>query len=225
MARDVRCSRRRTAGAAGLRHGHLPGSEREAGVHGERLGDIHLQSGRHGRHAAPLFNAINPDWSPNGKTLAFESGGKFPGGPDPVLTPAEIYIAGADGSNPRNLTNSDAFESSPAWSPSGKEIAFARSNGNGSDIWRLNVDSGDRGEGHQLLRHGRRARLVAGRVEDRLRAGLRHLGGGPERNRCGQPDELPGRAPGATHRAGRPTARGSPSPSTRRRRQTSSTST
>lgn len=89
-----------------------------------------------------LFNAIQADWSPNGKTLAFETGGKFPGGPDPVLTPAEIYIAGADGSSPRNLTNSDAFESSPAWSPSGKEIAFARSNGSGSDIWRLNVDSG-----------------------------------------------------------------------------------
>jgi dipeptidyl aminopeptidase/acylaminoacyl peptidase len=90
----------------------------------------------------PLFNAISPDWSPDGGTLAFETGGKFPGGPNPVLTPAEIYTANADGSNPVNLTNSAALESSPAWSPTGNEIAFARYNGSGSDIWRVNVNTG-----------------------------------------------------------------------------------
>jgi TolB protein len=90
----------------------------------------------------PLFNAINPAWSPDGGTLAFETGSKFPGGATPVLTTAEIYTANADGSNPVNLTNSVAYESWPAWSPTGHEIAFARQNGFGSDIWRLNLDSG-----------------------------------------------------------------------------------
>ena len=36
----------------------------------------------------------------------------------------EIYVMGADGSAPTNITQHDAWDSSPAWSPDGRRIAF-----------------------------------------------------------------------------------------------------
>ena len=36
----------------------------------------------------------------------------------------EIYVMGADGSEPTNITQHDAWDSSPAWSPNGRRIAF-----------------------------------------------------------------------------------------------------
>ena len=36
----------------------------------------------------------------------------------------EIYVMNADGTDVVNLTNHDAYDDSPAWSPDGKKIAF-----------------------------------------------------------------------------------------------------
>jgi TolB protein len=47
-----------------------------------------------------------PCWSPDGKQIAFQTSrdGNF-----------EIYVMNADGSDPRRLTNNDAFDGRPNW--------------------------------------------------------------------------------------------------------------
>lgn len=54
---------------------------------------------------------------------------------------SEIFVADADGRNPKNLTNHWTFEGWPAWSPDGGTIAFAGNRGNaGYQIFLMNPD-------------------------------------------------------------------------------------
>lgn len=49
---------------------------------------------------------------------------------------ADIWVMRADGSNPVNLTNGEASDWHPSWSPDGREIAFSR----GSEIYVIGDD-------------------------------------------------------------------------------------
>ena len=64
-----------------------------------------------------------PDWSPDGTKMVFAlSSGKWLKG-EPV---SHIWMANADGSGLRQITDGDFRDESPSWSPDGKRIAFAR---------------------------------------------------------------------------------------------------
>ncbi|HEX8189448.1 MAG TPA: DPP IV N-terminal domain-containing protein, partial [Pyrinomonadaceae bacterium] len=70
-----------------------------------------------------------PAWSPDGTKIAFVR--------DYSSATAQIWVMDADGSNQRNLTNTDwPFSRFPAWSPDGSKIAFQRWN----DIWVMDAD-------------------------------------------------------------------------------------
>jgi Tol biopolymer transport system component len=82
----------------------------------------------------------SPAWSPDGSEIAY------------VQSPGEIYVAAADGSSTRRLT--DGFD--PAWSPFGDKIVFARGTvGDDTSLYEIEVD------GSALIR------LTGGPVSDR----------------------------------------------------------
>ena len=71
-----------------------------------------------------------PDWSPDGKRIAFMCTTDSP--PLPPASPIEICVMNADGSNRRQLTDNGMFEGTPVWSPDGKKILFSRQLGQGA---------------------------------------------------------------------------------------------
>jgi TolB protein len=66
---------------------------------------------------------IDPAWSPDGTKIAFSTTRDVPG-PLGNFNVFEIYVMGADGSNPIRLTNNGDFDGDPSWSPDGTKIAF-----------------------------------------------------------------------------------------------------
>ena len=53
---------------------------------------------------------------------------------------SEVFVADADGSNARNLTNNPAYDGWPAWSPDGSSIAFASNRQGNQRIYVMNAD-------------------------------------------------------------------------------------
>jgi TolB protein len=79
------------------------------------------------------LNAGNPDWSPDGKRIAFNSSYATPGA-------LEIYTARPDGSGLRRLRREtkDNYSFDPVWSPDGERLAFVHGAGPGiSHIWTM----------------------------------------------------------------------------------------
>jgi TolB protein len=75
-----------------------------------------------------------PQWSPDGKWLAF--------GTMPPL--GEIFVAGADGSNPRQLTDNEVNDMWPSWSPDGSKIAFMSGEMKHHQLWVMNIDGSEK---------------------------------------------------------------------------------
>lgn len=73
-----------------------------------------------------------PVMSPDGKRIAFR---RMLGEIN-----SEVFVANADGSDARNLTNHPAFDGWPSWSPDGKRIAFASNRNAAYQIWVMNAD-------------------------------------------------------------------------------------
>lgn len=76
-----------------------------------------------------------PAFSPDGKFLAFR---RMLGEMN-----SEVFIANSDGSGARNLTNHQAFDGWPSWSPDGKRIAFASNRNSSYQIFTMDPDGSD----------------------------------------------------------------------------------
>ncbi|NOY60694.1 MAG: S9 family peptidase [Calditrichaeota bacterium] len=82
----------------------------------------------------------DPHFSPDGKKIAFTvtqyslKKGK---------SNSDIYIINADGSGLRQMTQSDAADSHPRWSPDGKFLLFVSERKNGSQLWLLPANGGE----------------------------------------------------------------------------------
>jgi uncharacterized repeat protein (TIGR01451 family) len=83
---------------------------------------------------------IDPDWSPDGRKIAF-SALRYP------QTKYGIYVMNSDGSRQRRLTSDDDFR--PAWSPDGSRLAFVRNRAGNLDIWIMHPD----GSAQEQLTH------------------------------------------------------------------------
>jgi TolB protein len=90
-----------------------------------------------GRIRQLIAGGVNtyPVWSPDGKRLAFR---RMLGEMN-----SEVFVANADGSQARNLTNHPAFDGWPAWSPVGHRIAFASNRNSNYQIFVMNEDGTD----------------------------------------------------------------------------------
>ena len=87
-------------------------------------------------------------------------------------TTLEIFVMNRDGSNLRQVTNSAARTSRPAWHPDGKRIIFASNikdpKGRDFDLFMVNLDGiGPRAD-HVQLDVRRVSDVLAGRKEARL---------------------------------------------------------
>jgi TolB protein len=76
-----------------------------------------------------------PAMSPDGRLIAFR---KIVGEMN-----SEVYLANADGSNLRNITNHPSWEGWPAWSPDGRRIAFAGNRNSNYQIFVMDADGGN----------------------------------------------------------------------------------
>lgn len=76
-----------------------------------------------------------PTWSPDGSSLLFAA-----------ASPAgdlDLFSVGADGEGLRNLTGSPGDDWDPAWSPSGKLIAFVSERDGDQEIYLINADGSE----------------------------------------------------------------------------------
>ncbi len=90
-----------------------------------------------GKIATVISGGVNtyPSWSPDGKKIIFR---RMIGDMN-----SEVFVADADGSHVRNLSNHPAFDGWPAWSPDGGKIAFASNRRSSYQIWVMNSDGTD----------------------------------------------------------------------------------
>jgi len=63
-----------------------------------------------------------PNWSPDGRRIAFESNADV-GGANPERD-MEIWVMRADGSRPVQLTANAAHDEGPSWSPDGRRLTY-----------------------------------------------------------------------------------------------------
>ncbi len=96
---------------------------------------LHLVELRTGRKSPIVtdgdFN-VSPSFSPDGKTIAFS---RSVGNGN-----TEVFLCNRDGSNLRRLTTARGIDTNPAWSPTGREIAFTSSRSGTPQIYIMSAE-------------------------------------------------------------------------------------
>ncbi|MCK5351734.1 PD40 domain-containing protein, partial [bacterium] len=97
--------------------------------------ELWIQSLDGGRRVMPLPSSYvaSPSFSPDGKQLVFSS--REVNGTD-----AGIYISNLDGGRLKNLSNHSAIDSSPTWSPTGRQIGFISDRSGSPQLWVMDAD-------------------------------------------------------------------------------------
>ncbi len=90
-------------------------------------------------HSRGFIDAVS--WSPDGMQIAFSSSAAGLTGPLGVIhSPADIYIARADGTEARRLTRDGGHNWGPVWSPDGSRIVFDSDLGGPYQVWVMAAD-------------------------------------------------------------------------------------
>ncbi len=78
--------------------------------------------------------SFNPAWSPDGRMVAYSC---------LKNDRSALWLAGADGSDPRRITdgNSNCFQ--PVWHPDGRHLLFISDHGGPEELYRMDIDSGE----------------------------------------------------------------------------------
>lgn len=99
----------------------------------KNAGEIYRIEVATGKIATVISGGVNtyPVPSPDGRRIAFRK---------MLDINSEVFVADADGSNLKNVTDHPAFEGWPAWSPDGKRIAFGANRNSSYQIFVMDSD-------------------------------------------------------------------------------------
>lgn len=121
------------------------GAQAKIAFSSDRSGDVDIYvMDEDGRNVIQLTkhpsSDVNPDWSPDGTQIAFET---LRHERMKIDRNFEIYVMDVDGGNPTRLTDDPLVDASPTWSPYGNRIAFASNRHGLGDIYLMNTDGGN----------------------------------------------------------------------------------
>jgi Tol biopolymer transport system component len=99
-------------------------------------------SGR--RRLTPPQSVHEPDWSPDGRRLAYKR--------NHGINPTTLHVMRADGSGRRTVVRDGSWVHDPTWSPDGRRLAYTDAGGAGRELGLYTVRQD--GTGHRFVRAG-----------------------------------------------------------------------
>ncbi len=90
-----------------------------------------------GSQPVRLSQGLWPQWSPDGRQIAFLKAAGSGGNKTP-----RIFCVGADGGTPRRLTEGDSIEMYPRWSRDGRWLYYYSARGEEYGVWRMPAGGG-----------------------------------------------------------------------------------